>query len=611
MSFLKLLSEYGPSAQNNAAFDEHVKKRTKKLGIEDLNIDNGLLTKLFETFISSPKSIIISGSAGDGKTYLLRGLFDRLSADNFEWLEFLPIIQYKDYQITFIKDFTQLSIGDKKNILNNLYTSIFTNTKHLYFIAANDGILTDTLRDDSLFIDIQVQKDNFSQLLKLIEDKIDHKDLLDNNLLLLDLSQTSSAKNFDLLLNTILEYCDTYNNDCPSLHDSSMFCSIHANINLLKDKTVQERLISIIETCDLNYNHISLRKLFMLISNMILGNSDKNSIFKSCEESIKYFSSKNDRFGAAFFNNVFGDNLSQNYKNQKPFKDLRELCIGYETSNKIDNFILYKHNGAEELPILYDKILQNQFFDINDFDKKRLIYMEDGNIEDIEKYLIYLRRYLYFTLNDEETIEKISFNLDNLRSYRYIEDFHNSVILPLKNKGSVNKRIIKKLVLGLNRLFLGELISEHGSDRLYIATSPINSIAKISSEILTDLEYTKKGINEGLTLKYLEGFDEDYCKISLQIYKYGKLISELELDLHMFEFLMRVSEGILPTSFSVEYYEKILGFKSQIVNYILENYTSENDNSLDSTFRMFSLNDKEGIIIKYELEIENNHVCKS
>ena len=84
-NFFKLLAAYAPTSQNKASYDEHVSKYTQRLGVDEINIDNGLFQGLHDTFITEPKPIIISGSAGDGKTYLLRKLYETLNGDQAKW----------------------------------------------------------------------------------------------------------------------------------------------------------------------------------------------------------------------------------------------------------------------------------------------------------------------------------------------------------------------------------------------------------------------------------------------------------------------------------------------------------------------------------------------
>ena len=368
-NFFKLLAAYAPTSQNKASYDEHVSKYAHRLGVDEINIDNGLFQKLHDSFTLQPKPIIISGSAGDGKTYLLRKLFESLNGDPSKWSkDYIPEVTYNGFNIKFIKDFTEIAKKDKIATLEGLYKSIYQESKELYIIAANDGILTDTLRE---YLE---QYQYFSELLTLIEEHIEDPGL-ENYLLLLDLSQTSSAKNFKLLLNEILVQIDRYESSCPSLSDPNIFCPIHSNIGLLKKTHIQEQLFTIIRSCDLNYNHITLRKLFMLIANMILGYKGEKRIFNSCETAIEYFSEHRTKADASFYNNIFADNLSKSKQEQSPFKELRELRIGYETTNNIDNFILFGDIQALEL---HKEELENPFFDFPAFNGVKENYLDES-----------------------------------------------------------------------------------------------------------------------------------------------------------------------------------------------------------------------------------------
>jgi hypothetical protein len=597
--FFKLLAAYAPTSQNKASYDEHVTKYAQKLGVNEINIDNGLFTKLFDTFIDEPKSIIISGSAGDGKTYLLRKLFETLNQNNSSiWKEYIPELKYKQYNIKFIKDFTEIESEDKINILEGLYNSIYKESDDLYFIAANDGILTDTLREHLS------EKEYLTNLLNTIEEQIE-LNTTDNNLILLDLSQTSSAKNFELLLNEILKLCDHYDNNCPSLTNSDIFCPIHSNINLLKQENIQKQVISIIRSCDLNYNHITLRKLFMLISNMILGYRGAKRIFNNCETAIEHFNGTYHKSDASFYNNIFGENLSKSKQEESPFKELRELRIGYETTNNIDSFILF---GDIKTPELHMEKLTNPFFNLDTFTNVKENYL-DNNDEDstkkVQEFLVLLRRHMFFNFDEEIVISDTKIHSCELIAYAHADKFYKDIIQPLKNNIRISKNIIKDLALGLNRIFLGELLGKDGNDRLYIATSLVGTKSKLSSEIIENIEFNKKSSNQGIDLELINGFDDEYCKVNLKIKFASEIIAKLELDLHMFEFLNRIADGILPTSFSVEYYERVLTFKSQIINYILENEDRE------SSFNLFTLNDKEGTLQFDEIEIGNRYVQES
>lgn len=602
--FFKLLAAYAPTSHNTASYDETVSKYSKKLGIQEINVNNGLLDTLYASFIEKPKSLIISGSAGDGKTYLLRKLYQKLGGNEQDWdKSFNNTINFNNCKVNFIKGFTESS--DKIEVLEGLYNSIYKNSNELFFIAANDGILTDTLRDH------EEVKPHFLDLLNNIEEHIEQHTTNDR-LILLDLSQTSSSKNFELLLNEILNYCDEYESSCPSLTNEEIFCPIHSNIKLLKEKSIQQQLINIIRTCDLNYNHITLRKLFMLIANTILGYKGEKKIFNNCETAIDHFKTSNLKADASIYNNIFGENLSKSKREESPFKELRELRIGFETTNNIDGFLLFGDIKNEDL---YNRELNNPFINLDLFKNKKINYLngsdeestnnEDDFNKEIQEFLIFFRRHLFFNIHNQLKLENVEINRSELIAYKHADKFYNEVVLSLKDGKSPQKSIIKELALGLNRVFLGELISKDANDRLYIATSLTGTMSKLSSEIIEEIVFNKKSSNEGVSLKLTNGFDDEYCKVNLTIQYGGEDIANLELDLHMFEFLCRISDGILPTSFSVEYYERVLTFKSQIVNHIL------NEEEIDETFNLFILNDKEGTLQFNEIEIGNGNVYES
>ena len=71
------------------------------------------------------------------------------------------------------------------------------------------------------------------ELLELVEDLIDTKE--HNKVSLFDLFQTSSARNFNLLLDEIIKRAEEVKCDYKD-------CVIHNNIKLLKNETIKAKL---------------------------------------------------------------------------------------------------------------------------------------------------------------------------------------------------------------------------------------------------------------------------------------------------------------------------------------------------------------------------------
>jgi len=515
--FFKFLSFYALTSNNIASFDEYIVDLAKNLGVEEIKIDNGIYHKVTEEFFNE-KNIILSGTAGDGKTYLLRRLFFEWG-DHEEFKKFIPIVNTPNFKIYFIKDFTELSRKDKQIYLKKLEKSIFENSNERVVIAANDGILIDSLREF-----------NMNRLLGLIEDLLENKE--HEKVALFDLFQTSSVKNFELLLNEIIKRAKEVKCEYEN-------CVIHNNIKLLEDKTIKNQLLKLIRISDLNYEHLTFRKLYMIIANMILGY--EKGVFSSCEEANEYYKNK-DKIKSAFYNNLFGDNLNESSKEK--FKSFLELNIGKESSNTLDEKLLYE-----------DVEVENYFFNKEKFEKIKEKYFEDNeNFKELNEYLVYLRRFLFFS---NPSVSK------ELIVYKYLDEFINLV-----NEKKDNKKILQKLIIALNRIFLGELVNENSE--LFIASSFTKSFSKISDEILQKVSIRDISF-EFVTSK----IDENFVKVYLVIKN-----QKLEIDLHMYEFLRRVSEGILPLSFSVEYYEKVLNFKSKLLS-----------DTYEDGFNLFSVED--------------------
>ena len=492
--FFEILNKYGAIKDNRASYDEKVLGLYKRYNIPPIEIKLDYVDNILKEFLDSDKSLIVTGSAGDGKTFILRKLFEKLGGDNKEFKSICKI-----NNITFILDFT--AIENKKEI-------ILEAKNKKYIIAMNEGLLNE-----------YVNKDEF---------------------LIKDLSKTSSANNFDLLLDKVLEYIDKY--------ETKNECIIFKNIELLKE--VRGKIRDIILMNDFNYEHITIRRLFVFISNLILGSKNQN-LLKSCKD-ISFLESN-------LYSNIFGENLSASMREKKPFEFLNRLSIGYKSNNEIDNLILYSK----------DERFKNIYFDVEEFFRKRDSFLDNGDYNLIKDYVVFLRRDLFFRHKQNSLMRYISFE-----AFKTLFD-------DLKDNKPVSKRIKKLIALALNRIFLGALINE--KDNLYIGSSFKGSNKKIANEIIEKLDI--KEIN----FEFIKGNDEYYGEIYLVI-KNKKML----LDLDIFEFLVRIANGSLVNSFSNEFLERVMIFKSHLID--------ENEELI-----LFDI-DENGKIELTEFELGDNYV---
>ena len=492
--FFEILNKYGAIKDNRASYDEKVLKLYKKYNIPPIEIKLDYVNNILKEFLDSDKSLIITGSAGDGKTFILRKLFEKLGGDEREFKSICKVDN-----VTFVLDFT--AIEEKENLLLEAQNS-------KYIIAMNEGLLNE-----------YVDKDKF---------------------LIKDLSKTSSANNFDLLLDKVLEYIDKY--------ETKTDCIIFKNIELLKE--VRNKIRDIILMSDFNYEHITIRRLFVFISNLILGSKNKN-LLKNCND-VNFLDSN-------LYSNIFAENLSASMREKKPFEFLNMLSIGYKSNDEVDKLILYSK----------DEKLKNIYFDIDEFFRKRDLFLDNGDFNLIKDYVVFFRRDLFFRHNYNSLMRYISF------------DEFKTLFDDLKNNKTASKRIKKLIALALNRIFLGALINER--DNLYIGSSFKGSNEKIANEIIEKLDI--KEIN----FEFIKGNDEYYGEIYLVI-KNKKML----LDLDIFEFLVRIANGSLVNSFSNEFLERVMIFKSHLIE--------ENEELI-----LFDI-DENGKIELTEFELGDNYV---
>ena len=266
---------------------------------------------------------------------------------------------------------------------------------------------------------------------------------------------------------------------------------------------------------------------------------------------------------ASVYNNIFGGNLPEIRRlGVTVFNYLERFQIGYETSSRIDNILIFGE-GDENLGGYFDQLVARDSFygaDSRYYAAKRE-YIEgaDESGEHSQEFLQMLvgqRRGMFFKINKAQEDE---LSLWELTVFRFAGEYLESVAVILKHDGFVKRPILSRLIKGLNRVFTGMLIN---SDReLFLATSGNNSQAKVS-RILVERVSVDPNKGEKVTLCY----DRSVGRVLLRVFFTPELDVAFDLTLIRYEFLSRIAtEGALPASFSKECYEDLLAFKSQLI----------------------------------------------
>src|SRR3989339_779908 len=84
--WVDFLRKYGPATRNDNMYDERIQHTIRKSQISAIDVHVPSLASLIDNFRSSdPKSVILTGTAGDGKTYLCCKVWESIGGDREIW----------------------------------------------------------------------------------------------------------------------------------------------------------------------------------------------------------------------------------------------------------------------------------------------------------------------------------------------------------------------------------------------------------------------------------------------------------------------------------------------------------------------------------------------
>ena len=563
---ITFLRHYGPIPSSDNMYDELIQAEIERHGIEPpIHIRPAVLEDICDNFsLSNPRNIILTGTAGDGKTYHCRRVWQHFKGDPEEWQEGKKILSLglpnSPKLLTIVKDLSELTQTEKDELLPTLALAVSgQDDDSVFLVAANDGQLVATWRDWSDTQDDEARKIFKTIETMLVEDQI-QDDTLDLNLY--NLSHLDASEHFEELVEQIVEHPQWSEcRGCQLLNDDgSTTCPIRINRERLRETTehssvFRRRISELLKLCRANRMHLPIRDLILLAVNIILGDQQPGRTLLTCRSAKNRASSDNYRLTNPFAN-VFGSNLTERRRQQYHiFTTLEAFGIGRETDNTFDNLLIYGAYGGYDL---YDKIVANdKQYGSSAYKLFLHDYLEGErlNIDEFMRALSRQRQRLFFSLQD-------NYGLDpwRLTVYQSSGKFLNFV--SGLSSGKDFPEIIEILVRGLNRTFCGMMIDDGAI--LYLASSGGDGRGRIASlldhEIVTSRNrrdpYVTFRLSEDKSIPYLSIIDPvgGNCEVD-----------SLDLQLTHFEYLVRVAHGSLPASFSRQCHEDFLDFKLRVI----------------------------------------------
>ncbi|WP_319529537.1 hypothetical protein [uncultured Cohaesibacter sp.] len=546
-------------------YDELIQAEIDRLNVSPpITISPSTLPSVLENFHSeNPKSVILTGTAGDGKTYHCRLVFEELSENPELWQQGLKYVSLplkeSNKTLNIVKDLSELSHDDKSRFLPSLMASIADQShEEVFLVAANDGQLLATLREWS-----ESQGDVEYQAFKLIEGMLvaDEEESDRLSLRLHNLSRLDAAEHFLEIINQLIEHrqwdkckgCELLNEDgtstCPIRINRERLCKVDG-VSLF-----QSRLADLLKLSRANHTHLPIRDLLLLGVNILLG--DRASAGLLTCRMAQNRAAKGQYKDTNPYTNVFGSNLPERQRQQyQAFTALDAFGIGRETDNKIDNLLIYGSYNDEQL---FNSLIGNDVhYGAEAYASLLRDYLE-GEREEITEFMRALarqRQRLFFTI--PENGELRPWSLSVYRSADHFLSFGRKLA-----EESEYTRISEQLVKGLNRTFCGMMIDD--DTKLFIASSGGDGRGRIASILEHELGVTPH--RRDPYLRFVLGHDRLTPNIEIvdPAGAVETVIDGLELQLTHFEYLMRVARGSLPASFSRQCYEDFLDFKLRLI----------------------------------------------
>lgn len=610
-------------------YDETIQRSARRLKIEPLIFEHPYHDRIracFDQRTTDPVSVILTGTAGDGKTHLCRQVWKVLEGDESKWEEDNPYLSltyhypkdrttwpdsrepefYRKITIHFIRDLSGWAPQqgaewepEKEELLQKFCRSLFDEeADEVFLIAANDGQLVESWRRLRQTDAVVRAQQVFEEL--LVEDRNQQEGV---RLKFFNLSRASSARLFDLAVKEFLIHSGWSDLKFSEAGENEVFgpkCPIRRNYELLSTDLVQSRIRALLELCDYNGLHVPIRQILLLLANAILGHPDVKDRLMRPRDVPKVIADGT-ASKASIYGNVFGANLSDIRRRTITIFDyLERFQIGNETTNRIDNLLIFGEDDKTLGDYFKRFIGDDEFYgaDSRFYGAKRE-YVEgtdesDDRANEFLEMLIHQRRALFFKVPKEEEEE---LKLWELTVFQFAGEYLADVVDVLRGGGTVKRPILWRLVKGLNRVFTGMLVNEDKT--LILATSGNFSQSRVS-RILLDRVSVDPSKGEKVTLK----FDESNGNIVLTVYFTRELTVDFELTLIRYEFLSRIAEeGALPSSFSKECYEDFLAFKSQLIAGLREREDEDQpDDESAIRFDLLSLTDQ-GMPYPHPVEI--------
>ncbi len=557
--WIRLLRSYGPVADNEAMQAEHVDKLASSLGIPKLSFDHPARSSLLDCFPKTTgefRNVVLTGTAGEGKTSLCFELVAELTGSRPQGNKGTEKLRVDTSNgprtITLIYDVTAWRkrsdgyiSGEDVALLESMATSSFGGNDEFFVLAVNDGQMHELFR---------ALPSNVPPLVRQLE-----RSLIDlharnesdcgDRLRLINLSTVPSEQIMQLCLAAVLDRsewaCFKDERDNPLFSASS---SLTRNFRALNKPDVRDRLCVLARIADVTGHHLPIRGVLCLLSNALLGHPDARDRVMRPGAEANTLVKAGTAYRAALHRTLFGENLTPiSRRKREIYRFLSMLHLGEETTNDLDELFIFGSRDQELGSAYQELIAADPCSQRNpDFDSLLTRYIR-GDMNNEEETGLFLAE-----LASERRRVFVQASLTQFHTYALWKTsvFHHAreyldEIVALIQAGNPPVRLhLRKVAAGLNRIWTGMLLADQANE-IFLTTGLDLTTSAVSDIYLTqiDLDSDPPGLK-------IVGKDSSCVPVAV-LHANGREF-RFDLTLPRFEFLCRVADGAMPSSFSRE-----------------------------------------------------------
>jgi hypothetical protein len=550
------LATYGPTPAGQSMYDEHVLQGAAQFAVEPISVDSDRIDDILQALTGvEPRSVILTGTAGDGKTWHCRKIFVMLGGTELGWSESgcrIDMDLASGRKLTIIKDLSQYAdTAAEGAIVRDLFDSVYARTDSVYLIASNDGRLLRALRH---YAEAHPEGRGVEETIRTML-KNDQPTAPGLRLDMWNLSRQSHDQTFERLVRAVTEH-DGWSG-C-AVCENNVSCPILRNREILRASGttgIKARLRDIIRIAADNDMHLPIRQVLLLIVNTLLGATGRRSPLMNCKDAHDLVQ-EGKLAAASPYDNVFGLNLGADARTYRAFGILSGFGVGRETNNFIDGILI-----DQEPKVEYEQFVANDpLFGASVFEDIRKQYRRGEGVEydDFREAIERQRRRLFFTLPPTERPSQ-----NELDPWRLTVFMHAGEYLAFANglhKGAMDPRVRNRLAVGLNRSYTGMMCDEGAY--LWFAAPAANAQSRIGQVL--DIQ-----VPVGKNPMMMVHFDFDakgpHRSLRMVVRTGNDVVEHHALQPLLFEYLLRVEGGSLPGSFSRQCFEELRQFRLRVV----------------------------------------------